>query len=216
MANNSIEIRYTTPRVRLLREALKFTKAETARRAQLTLAQYAWFEAPAGRSGRRSGRVCIVPAQWVERLAITLGTTTDYICTGKTDAQPLPPKSPLRAMYAAFEIERKNFQRDARRYERNRKTLENLVESISNELKTVRAMGDAAVAMRADDAEFFREMAKSILVDNDAGLAEAAERMARGEPARPDYIIVDADQCCERDTNHDGNCDIHSAPGVLR
>lgn len=22
-------------------------------------------------------------------------------------------------------------------------------------------------------------------------------------------------QCCERDHNHDGNCDIHSAPGVL-
>ncbi len=24
------------------------------------------------------------------------------------------------------------------------------------------------------------------------------------------------EQCCERDHNHDGNCDIHSAPGVLR
>lgn len=23
-------------------------------------------------------------------------------------------------------------------------------------------------------------------------------------------------QCCERDHNHDGNCDVHSAPGVER
>ena len=27
---------------------------------------------------------------------------------------------------------------------------------------------------------------------------------------------MSGEQCCERDHNHDGNCDIHSAPGVFR
>lgn len=30
------------------------------------------------------------------------------------------------------------------------------------------------------------------------------------------HVQIDAQQCCERDHNHDGNCDRHSSPGVLR
>jgi len=182
------QIRYAGPRVRRLREALKLTKAEAARRAQLTPSQYSWFE-PA--KGERRGYVFYVPVPWLERLAIALGTTAEYIAQGKFDAQPLPPRDPRRAMASEFERERAKLQRDIRRYERNRVKLERHAEQIANELALVRKMGDAAIAQRADDAEFFREMAKSILVDDYAGLTEAAERMARGEPARPDYEIVE-------------------------
>ena len=77
-----VQIKNALPRVRMLREALKYTKAEAARRAQLTPSQYSWFE-PA--KGDRRGRVFYVPQQWVERVAIALGTTTDYIASGKID-----------------------------------------------------------------------------------------------------------------------------------
>lgn len=42
------------------------------------------------------------------------------------------------------------------------------------------------------------------------------EQTAENYRAQLDAYLEATKPCCERDTNRDGNCDIHSAPGVFR
>jgi transcriptional regulator with XRE-family HTH domain len=194
------QLRHAAKRVRALREALKYSKAELARKAMLTPSQYAWFE-PGGKNYHP--RVCQVPTPWADRLAVALGTTVDYIATGKIDAQPVPPNHPLRPMLIAFEKERAKYERNARRQERNRVKLEQLVESTANELKVTKQMAEAALQMRADDAAYLDVVIKSFMgadTTNNAiaqeELRAAVDRMLAGESARgpePDYEIIERD-----------------------
>jgi transcriptional regulator with XRE-family HTH domain len=106
-------------RVRAAREALKLTKAELARRAMLTAAQYAYFE-PAPRD-RTHGTCTYIPREWVLRMATALGVTPEFLATGATSAKVLPPNDPRKALLGEVEKERKRtarWQRIPRRHDR--------------------------------------------------------------------------------------------------
>jgi hypothetical protein len=134
-----------------------------------------------------------VPEHWVQRLAIALGTTTDYIATGKADVRVIPPNHPAVPMLAELARERKKRESAERRAERNAAKSQALIESLGNELRLVKQMADAALAMRKDDALYIREQIIQRYrrgEDPNAVMTTievATEAMQRGEPARPEH-----------------------------
>lgn len=154
-------LRFPDARVRRLRETLKLTKAELARRAQLTPAEFANFERAKGRLARYSHRdVRYARTDHLRQLAIALGVTEDYIATGKTDSKALPPNDPRKPLLREIERERKHRDRAEKQL--------------------------AKIALyRHDDAKYLCELvaeAPEFLLD---ALTDAAAQIAQGRPARP-------------------------------
>lgn len=144
-----------------MREALKLTRAETARRAGLTPSEYAHIERPDSRMGRYQYKNWRrVRQQHLAAVAIVLGTTADYIATGKTDHKALPPNDPRKALLAEIARERK-------RREKAEKQL-------------------AKIALyRHDDAKYLCELVQDPPESLLDALTDAAAQISQGNAARP-------------------------------
>jgi transcriptional regulator with XRE-family HTH domain len=198
--SNKTRLRYAANRVKRMRESLKLTKAELARRAQLTPSEYLRIEPPKPTNRwRRGPAVVMVPTKHLEQLAIALGTSVDYIATGKTDATALPPNHPTRAMHAEMTRERRQHERLREKYER-------LLEQRTNERDTAQQFVDASVAQRADDVDYLRSLLDGL--HRTEALRAALDRMEDGAHARPTAEEIAAGKAwCNRCEDYVGDTD---------
>jgi transcriptional regulator with XRE-family HTH domain len=195
-----VGLRFAGTRVERLRKTLRLSKAETARRAQLTPSEYAKFEPPKGRQYRYRARTARVRRAHAEQLAVVLGCTADYIATGKTDARPLPPNDPRKPLLREIELERKRTAAEKRKRERDSATYTRLLDeaaarnaALETQKGHIERMGLAALEQNQANAEWLGEQLHALLqladtlevADRIRELQQAAARMKAGEPARP-------------------------------
>lgn len=199
-----IRLRFAATRVKRLRLAHRFTKAELARRAFLTTTEYSYFEPPAG----RRLLVATVPQAHAERLAIALGTTVAYLATGATNAAAVPPNHPSHGMLKELEAERRSHANSVKRYEK-------WLGEARRERDALQQLVDAMGAWRQRDITYLAELASEVVVDEDhlpLALLEATKRMQANLPARPDPERDAADAAADADDDEDDDDDVDPCP----
>lgn len=216
-----ITLRFAATRIRRLREAHGFSKAELARRAALTPTEYLRFEPPTTKRRYGLRRVSQVPVAHLQQMALALGTTAEYLARGATDVKAVPPNHPARAMIAEMD----RYGRELRNALLREGKLEHAVEIATNQRLHAEKLYAAMQAQRTDDAAFLLD-----LVENDHAdmkhttiarhVREAAERMMAGQPMRPDDEDDEVDPCPKGDpecmTGDDGSChDACEAPPTI-
>lgn len=202
-------IRYADTRVRRLRQALKLTKAELARRAGLNPSEFAHFEGPTKPKHRwnRSPAVRMVSTAHLSQLAIALGTTPDYIATGKADITVVAPNHPSRGMLKEVERER----RARERLERRLTKMQTTYESLLTDAQRLNAKNAADLVRATERNATLNQMFNALRNERDIAV-RLAETAAEAREDDAHYIIG----VCAVDTPRDAIGDAEAFAEIRR